>query len=262
MPLPLADYEPQRAAFAALLEDGCEARILFFRGESGTGKTTLLSSCRNVVTQSRGILYVNTDLKGTAITVAEILSRTSERLGIELLPTLRRVVSELTGIADIDVDDVKQSGIGNHINISLQVNDLHDRQQRQVTLTEALFADLRRLEQSVLFVFDTYQDAITEVQDWIRGPFLARVESASQVRVVIAGQQVPDQNSIDWGHCCDLHHLKGVPEPEHWIPVVRAMRIRVPGTDALSWLHPICKLLSGRPSDIMNFLAQQERDRA
>lgn len=260
MDFPLADYEFERAAFAALLGQVCEKRILFFRGESGTGKTSLLSHCRNSVKQSTEVLYVNTDLKGTAVTIAEILSRTSERLGADKLPTLRKLVADIIGIPEVNLEDVKQTGLGNNISISLQVTDRSDRQQRQVALTEALFKDLRQQKQSVLFIFDTYQDATTEVQDWIGGPFLARVESASSVRVVMAGQNVPDDNNIDWGHCCALHELGGVPNAKHWLPVIEAMKLHVPAADTLSWLVGICDALKGRPSDIMQHLkAEQER---
>lgn len=260
MDFPLADYESERAAFAALLESVCEKRILFFKGESGTGKTSLLRYCQNAAKQSTEVLYVNTDLKGTAIPVAEILSRTSEQLGADRLPTLHKLVANIVGIPEVNLDDVKQTGLGNNISISLQVNNPNDKQQRQVALTEALFKDLRGQDQSVLFIFDTYQEATTEVQDWIGGPFLARVESASVVRVVMAGQKVPDGNNIDWGHCCTLHELRGVPNAKHWLPVIEAMKLRVPANDPLSWLVGICDALKGRPSAIMQHLrAEQDR---
>jgi hypothetical protein len=259
MNIPLADYQIERAAFEALLKSICERRILLFRGESGTGKTTLLNNFRGSVKKSPDFLYVNIDLKGTAVTVGEILSRTSDRLG-ENQRHLRQSVAQLSGVSDIDFDDVKQSGFGNKINVTLQVNDPNDREQRRVVLTEALFADLKTASQSILFIFDTYQDATTEVQDWIGGPFLARVESTPQVRVVIAGQSVPEENNIEWGDCCSVHHLKGVLEAEHWLPVVEAMNFPIPAADPLSWLVGICGLLKGRPSDIMQHLkAEQER---
>jgi hypothetical protein len=48
---------------------------------------------------------------------------------------------------------------------------------------------------------DTYEDATTDVQQWISGPFLARTAMVNQVRVLIAGQSVPDSNNIEWGQC-------------------------------------------------------------
>lgn len=256
----LADYQAERAAFDTLLNSVCERRILFFRGESGSGKTTLLRSCRDRAKEGSQVLYLNIDLKGTAVTVAEILSRTSERLSEERLPNLRQVVADIERSADVDLENVRQSGFGNKISVTLQVNDPSAREQRRVAFTEALFVDLRALDQPALFIFDTYQDAITEVQDWISGPFLARLEATQQLRVVIAGQRVPDETSLDWGHCCTLRDLKGVPKPEHWLPVVKEMGLQVPGSDPLSWLNPICDLLQGRPSEIMKYLkAQQER---
>jgi len=260
MCIPLADYQKERAAFDALLDPDCKKRILLFHGESGSGKTTLLSSCRDSVKQGAQISYVNIDLKGTAVSVAEILSRTSDRLPVAQLPNLRQKVAELEGLPAVDLDNVKLTGFGNKLNVTLQVNDPNDRESRRLSLTDALFADLRAFTQPVLFILDTYQDATTEVRDWISGPFLARLDAAIQVRVVIAGQNVPDENNLDWGHCCSSHRLKGVPDAKHWVPVVDAMKLRVPASDTLSWLVGVCGLLKGRPSEIMQHLrAEQER---
>jgi len=259
MGVPVADYHMERAAFEALMGANCEQRILFFRGESGSGKTTLLSNCRDLVRQAR-ISYVNIDLKGTGVTIGEILSRTSKSLPEAQLPNLTQMASELEGHPEVDLENIRQSGLGNKINITLQVSDPHDREQRRVALTDALFADLRTFTKPVLFILDTYQDATTEVRDWISGPFLARLETATPVRAVIAGQTLPEESNLDWGHCCSSYHLKGVPKPEHWLPVVEWMGLQIPGSDALSWLNPICDLLQGRPSEIMKYLkAHQAR---
>src|SRR5687767_4013148 len=105
MSSPLADYHAERAAFDALLNSVCERRILFFRGESGSGKTTLLRSCRDRAKEASHVLYVNVDLKGTAITVAEIFSRTSDRLSEERLPNLRQIVADMEASADVDLEN-------------------------------------------------------------------------------------------------------------------------------------------------------------
>jgi energy-coupling factor transporter ATP-binding protein EcfA2 len=259
----LADYQNERQAFDALLHTHCDKRILVFYGESGSGKTSLLSHCRERARQQEGIFCVNIDLKGTAVSVAEIFSRTGDRLGWERLSNLQQQVADLQnlpGISGAEMDRIRQTGFGNQINVTLQVNDPTDREQRRVALTESLFEDIKGFEHPVVFIFDTFEQASTEVQDWVGGSFLARVERVHQVRILVAGQRVPDENNIDWGYCCTTHHLRGVPQAEHWLPIVEAMELRVPAPDPLSWLRGICGVLKGQPSEIMKYLkAEQER---
>ena len=65
----LADYDRELQAFQALLAPDCRERILFFHGESGCGKTTLLSACLEQVPQT--IPCDPIPLRGSAVGVAE-----------------------------------------------------------------------------------------------------------------------------------------------------------------------------------------------
>jgi hypothetical protein len=40
-----ADYEAERQTFKALLQNGCQKRILLFQGKSGSGKTIDIQVC-------------------------------------------------------------------------------------------------------------------------------------------------------------------------------------------------------------------------
>ena len=44
-----ANYNDERAAFSSLLKTECAQRVLFYKGDSGSGKTSLLRACRKAI---------------------------------------------------------------------------------------------------------------------------------------------------------------------------------------------------------------------
>jgi hypothetical protein len=248
----LADYVPERQAFEALFQDGCRSRILLFEGASGSGKTTLLSYCQDRV--PNGIAHVPIQLRGNAVSVAEIFYRSGSNIGWERLPAFNERVDELQGAQQVKITGNRLSGINNRINVALRAENVTDRDERRAALTEALFDDLSNFAQPLLFVLDTFEQATTEVKDWISGPFLARASLVEQVRTLVAGQTVPDVNNIEWKNCCTLRKLYGVPDATHWLPVVQDMNRTVPFSDPLTWLAGVCFALKGDPSEIMKVI--------
>lgn len=107
----LADYAPEREAFAALLQPDCEKRILTFHGESGTGKTSLINFCMENIPQSVEHLHLN--FKGSAISVAEVFSRSGFKLSWDCFPRFIDQVAELSGVAHVNVDSNWLAGITN-----------------------------------------------------------------------------------------------------------------------------------------------------
>ena len=249
----LADYEAERLAFESLLCIDCHDHILLFRGESGSGKTTLLNYCREHVPHD--MPHIPIQLRGNAVGMAEIFSRSGGRLNWEHLPNFTTQVADFQKIPEVQIDRNWLAGIGNQISVVLNVENLSDRDQRRTTLTEAWFSDLDEFDQPVLLMFDTYEQATTEVQNWISGPLLSRAAYGEHVRVLIAGKQVPDWNNIEWGHCCNHRELYGVPDAQHWLPVVQAMRRQLPPDGPLIWLAGVCWALKGNPSKIMEAIS-------
>ncbi len=252
MARPLADYQEHCQAFAALLEPACRSNILLFSGESGSGKTTLVTTCLGTIPDR--IESVAIDLRSSANTLPEIFRLVGHRLGWAHLRTFANQVAALQGMPPVEVDGNWLAGIRNHIHVALQVENATDREERRAILTEAWFADLGGYARPLLIAFDSYEHAIPSVQAWIDGPFLARAAQTDCLRVLVAGQQVPDPNTIAWGGCCVHHHLYGVPEAKHWLPVVEALGRYVPAPDPLSWLAGICHALRGTPKDIMQVI--------
>ena len=253
MSTPFANYQPERQAFDALFQPDCQKRILMFSGESGSGKTLLLSYClESRVPES--VTCVPIELRGSAVSVAEIFHRSGGILKWDRLPNFTKQVANIQGIPQVQINNNKISGFKTHISVALQIESQEIREQRRAALTEALFDDLEDFNQPVLFALDTYEKATTEVQEWISGPFLFRASQSEQVRVLVAGQTIPNGINIEWRSRCETRHLYGVPNAEHWLPVVQGMKRRIPANDPLSWLACLCQLSNGRPSEIMKYL--------
>ena len=251
MSIPFADYQNERQTFDALFQPACQKRILMFCGESGSGKTSLLEYCLDRVPQS--ITQVPIQLRGSSVGVAEIFHRSGDTLNWNHFPNFAERVGELQGISKIQIKSNLLLG-KNHISVAMQGESQDVREHRRVALTDAWFDDLRSFDQPILFALDTYEQATIEVQEWISGPFLARASRSEQVRVLVAGQTVPDKKNIEWGRCCETHHLNGVPDAEHWLPVVQGMKRRIPANDPLSWLACLCQVFNGRPAEIMKYI--------
>lgn len=247
----LADYEDERQAFGDLLQaDACN-RILLFQGASGCGKTALLRHClEKTPTDTPHVRY---DFKGET-PVAEVFHRAGQRLTWDRLPGLTSQVAQMQETPTTQIDKNWLAGINNRISVALHSENRLDREDRRAVLTNAFFDDLQGFDRSVMLVFDTFEKAPTEVQEWIGGPVLARAANFDKIRVVIAGQMVPDHNNIEWGHCCHKRDLFGVIDALHWLPVIEAMGHIIPHEPPLTWLAGVCHALNGRPADIVKII--------
>jgi RNA polymerase sigma factor (sigma-70 family) len=240
----IANFKAELGAFENLFAPGCRERILFFYGESGFGKTTLLQRCLDSLPEAFPL--VEFQVRNTAVDVAEILSRTVSCLGWADFPRYKAKIEEMQGGNKIEIENV--SLVGQHNQLNAIIRSDNPRQ-----LLDTWFDDLANLGRMLLIVFDTYEHASAEVQNWIEGPFLFRVARMSTVRVLIAGRMVPDTQTIDWRRCCNAHHLKGIPEAEHWLPVVQSLNRRIPKPE-ITWLDGLCRGLQGRPHAIMQYI--------
>jgi energy-coupling factor transporter ATP-binding protein EcfA2 len=246
-----ANYNPERTYLEELLVAKYKKRILIFQGASGQGKTTLLQYCQGYAEKEK-VRCIPIDFRGTSI--AQIFYSSCKYVGWEYVTNFYKQVVNLQVVPKVQIDRTSMSHSLNSINVALSGEDPEVREYRRVALTEVWFDDLRASCQRLLFIMDTYEQATTEVKEWISGPFLARMVSADHIRVLIAGQEVPDESNIEWGEYCVTCRLNGVHEAKHWLPVVEAMDRHIPAGNAEDWLNGVCRALKGQPSAIMNFI--------
>jgi hypothetical protein len=254
----IANFDVEGEAFRALLSPESEKRILLFRGASGSGKTTLLNHCLELLPNTVGCVPIH--FRETAVGIAEVLFRTGNFLGWKYFPSFTQVVARLDG--RVRVSRHWLLGIRDSTHKAMYAHDSGKREEHRAALTESWFADLSSLGNPLLIAFDSYERATTEVQDWIEGPFLARVVQVEHLRILLAGQVVPRMENIEWMAKCSLHNLLGVLEAEHWMPVVRSMKRTISADDPASWLKGVCDVLEGSPRDIMQVIERLPRENA
>jgi len=244
-----ADYKKERSAFLSLIEPNCEKRIILFTGKSGMGKSHLLDVCSEDVCKSVSFLLFQ--LRGAAVGISEIFEKVENFIGRDSLPLFTEKKSKLSTanvIIDISVNGDELKGYENKIKIVLQMENKEARENRQAALTLALFEDLQKLKQNLLIIIDTYEEGASEVKEWISGPFLELAANTKNVRVVIAGQEVPSSDTREWGHCYELYELDGVRNADDWLPVVKDKNLNIED----SVLAKICRDNDGHPMYIMS----------
>jgi hypothetical protein len=164
-------------AIVELMAGRSKERILFYEGASGVGKSTLIQQAADY-TRKLGIPVVRVDLKGGGTDVEAILGQFYLDFG-QHLPNFSR---------------------------------------EGASKTHLLRRDLRSLQRPVLVIFDTYESCVGNrpVADWLNQQFLAEVETAPGLAVIVAGQQVPDYARAGWRDLVRHFSLSPIVELEHW----------------------------------------------
>jgi GTPase SAR1 family protein len=249
------NYLTQRQAFHDFLRLESPIRILLYRGQSGSGKTTLLNTCLH----EKPIDILSTPFtfrEGTNLNIGEVLYRIGEQIGWNFMTSFNQEVQHLYTPVSVQVHGISQIGSHNSIDMVLQSETISRRKDNQENLTHAWFMDIHRRAKMILIVFDVYENAPIEMQDWISGPFLKRLVDEPYMRVLIAGRTIPDPNNIEWGNWCQCHDLYGIRDVQHWKPIIKEMKHYIPygEHDSDVWLEGVCHALKGNPSEIIKII--------
>ncbi len=248
----LANYRKEREAFEKLLDcDSC--RVLLLCGKSGMGKTTLLDTFKEL-SEAKGVCCVLFDCKGTVV-LDEVFGRISNFLGQNNLPNLTksRSASENPTI-NISVTGNFLCGMWNNLLITVlpKYNPVK-RQAHCVQLMDVLTEDLKNLERPLLVLFDTYEKMNSDVKLWTE-LFLARICLFPQVRVVIAGQQIPKFDKGGVKKFAQHFELTGVSSAEDWLPYLQFKQRTTGNLDNQEFLKVICSSYQGHPKDIAKLI--------
>jgi hypothetical protein len=249
----VANYEEERGYYLTLLTDAPPVRILLFQGESGSGKTTLLDHCLHDFDYSDRICRVIIDFKGGRINLPKLFNELGREIGWKQLPTFQTRLANFAEGDRIAIDQNRQIGLGNRITVFLSPEDPTVRIRRLAALSEDLLTDLLNLTRPVLIVLDTYEQATAATREWIETYLLDWLDKVVQLRVLIAGQTIPEP-TLKWGRLSQIRQLHGVPEPDHWVPVVERISPQHAGKEHRGWLNAICQTYEGRPNEIMKII--------
>ncbi|MCI5224928.1 MAG: hypothetical protein D3924_20225 [Candidatus Electrothrix sp. AR4] len=107
----------------------------------------------------------------------------------------------------------------------------------------------------MLLAVDTYEKAADDLRTWLNSVIVRLPHASRQLRLVVAGQEIPSTDTCEeWADCCREHQLYGVPDAEHWLPVVESLGLRVPVDPPLTFLAGICHAMQGNPAKIIGII--------
>ena len=209
----LANRTKELEIFLQMAQGNHDCRIMLIEGESGMGKTSLLSRFRQQCPDE--VKYVPFDCKGSNSILA-FLSQVADYLGRVQFPTF---VKQLRTFGQGSVDFSENDIAAEKISIAIYGNNLDSEAQeyRSQQLQTAFFHDLERFEHQIVIALDTYQMANESLRDWIESTWLRTVERRlKKVVTVVAGQSIPDPNHLVWANECTHFILTPILDEKAW----------------------------------------------
>ncbi len=244
----LANRTEELKLFKQIVTGQNPKRILLIEGESGVGKTNLLGQFAHCC--SPGVSCVSIDLKSAKeLGVPYILSALRKRLGRENFLQFAKQVQEFLLLSNVEVRDNVMVGQDLQIQVALNV-DPETRKFRLVALQEAFFQDLRAINRSIVIILDTFNEAPPELAVWLGGGFLSEVVDTPNLRVVIAGQRVP-QLTVEWMADCEYCRLEAIKDVEAWCAFAQTQKFPFPKEA----VKAIILTFQGQPREIINTFA-------
>ncbi|MDZ8030278.1 MULTISPECIES: hypothetical protein [unclassified Nostoc] len=249
----IANRTEELRLFEQMVQGSVAKRVLLIEAKSGLGKTQLLARFKHTLPQN--ILSVQVDLKTAQLGIPYVFSCVRKRLGNERFPHLNAAVGQYLK-SGIEVSNTTMIGKDNQLSVVLSNVDESTRNFRLTELREAFFHDLRKIPQTLVFLFDSYEKAITELADWLGGEFLTEVVDTDKLIVVIAGQEIP-QPTIEWmdvHHCC---RLEAILDKEAWYNYSRDNKLPFNQDE----VGMAIQILKGQPAEIVKTLESVARER-
>jgi hypothetical protein len=201
------------------------------------------------------VKIVNLDLTDSTSGIAYFISRIQRKLRTDRFPQYEKEVRRFLETQNIELSDIEIEGNENTLQILLNTDDTI-RQQRLRQLELAFFQDLERIQGILVILIDSFEKAPDDLKKWIRGTLLPEAaEQLRGLRVVIAGQEVPEASS-EWRSCHHCCELKPITEVDVWYEYAQAQQWQV----TKEMVYGFVVGLQGRPRDIVECLVRVHQE--
>jgi len=249
MAKPFANRTREVQLFQQIAKGERAERILLIQGPSGIGKTGLVGRFRQACPPEVRCLSI--DLKtmewGLPTFFDRVCSQWPDAAFERFWDALRGFCS-----GSVNFSDAKFTGHDNQITVALNVDE-QTRRYRLVRLQNAFFADLAAIQQRIVLVMDTFQEAPQELGNWLGGPLCEALADGRlpNVAAVIAGQTVPDPHNITWGDYCEHRILQPIREVAEWHEFAVAVGLE----KSLDCIEVMVQLTGGEPRKMQEAIA-------
>jgi hypothetical protein len=173
----IADRKDELELFEKMITGQSPKRILLLRGSSNSGKTVLLTALRDYSRHLK-LHFAMLDFKG-----CPTLDQVFEFLSVDLGPQILR----------------ESYGANRNARFS------------------KLITDLQQLAIPLVLLFDTYQEASEDSQNWLETHLLSRLDRLPGVVVVVGGQIVPQHEKHNWRGLVEACEMKPIRRVEDWL---------------------------------------------
>jgi hypothetical protein len=208
--------------FRNALDGRGTAHILLIRAEAGLGKSSLLHEFLEM-TRPGNRAFV--DLKAGTHSVPRLLGELVAQLGHAKFDAFFARQEQAFNF-EISDNRIIKAEVGIEVNVQPGALDADQLELRRFGITRDFFADLVRSNTSRtpnVLIFDTFERASPEVQDWLTGQFLTLAREHRWLVAVFAGREIPEPG-IGWDDWCIEQSLRPL-DPAHIDEWVRRVNL-------------------------------------
>ncbi len=227
-----------------------EYSLILVEGESGTGKTALISQFERIL-QQEDLLFCFVNFRKTTYTPIDVIDLIIQAIGHEYFTNLKSVLREFIENNGLAVKDNPLS-LSARIAIDAELNlkSEHERNLWYRHITTAFFQDieLSPVERLVVLI-DTYEQCSEMMRVWLSTHMLPSLRKQRRLLVVLTGQTVPTLDA-EWAD----HHLKFALSGlglNYWEEYVRNMKAELPHPE---WLKAWHFSFQGKPAAMITVL--------
>jgi len=250
MPAPsLADRKTEFELCSKMLNGEISERILLIEAPSKQGKSTLLAALA-VASRQLGAKHCAVIELKNCPPIRDVCRQIAQEMGRKACPLYSEALAKPDAPVTVHASLAK-ARIGDRSEVMVQPV-IHGSGAERVA--EALLADLGDLNLPTLLIFDTYEKAGHDLQQWMTGQLLPAVRRQSLLFAVVAGIEVPDVKDLGWGACARHHQLNVIESADDWHSYAVA---RFPGIER-SHLEVVLEGLSD-PESIYNWIENKGR---
>ncbi|MBW4645475.1 MAG: hypothetical protein KME23_21220 [Goleter apudmare HA4340-LM2] len=218
----LANRTKEIEFFQNMVSWNIPTQILLLEASSGFGKTDLLLKFSESCTPD--VIAVNVNLKSAHLGIPYVFWRIKQTLGDKYFPKFEAELQNFLCPANINIANNQVHG---QMQIQIALGNNQETQKHHLmALQEQFFQDLQAVPQTIVILFDTFEQSNTEVRRWLSGDFLAAVANSDNLQVVIAGESVPERSS-EWAKKSHKFHLGKIDDAQAWYEFTQEMGLNL-----------------------------------
>jgi hypothetical protein len=256
----IANYHEPQQQIRGLADPNCAVRAVFLEGGPSYGKSYILECLKPQLAPQTQFVVIELDKRRSAPTPVEILTEIGDCLGWDHCSCLDAAKLQIEQNRPILATVANATIHGSYNNIqSIAQESEDDHLLSAMRVTTAFLRDLRQFPphlRPVILAFDGYDADMSLIDRWFDRSLVPGLCKIDHVRLIVCGREVPHTTvKARAGPAQAIEiPLKGVPDERDWMPIISALKRRIPGnaSNEQSWyLRGLIRAHRGVPGLIM-----------